>query len=180
MNRRILVLAYPGTGKTYIADNYADVSDIEFQHYRYDYGEYKNLPIEQLKGRTDIRTPRPEWPNNFFKFLEEELEKRECVFVPMATSIFPILDYLSNVKNVRVILAIQSADSLNSVIETFKGRENSSEFIERRKNDFIKFHKLIKELSYEKVYIQHNEFLIDALNKVGIAFANGKGFKNYL
>lgn len=54
MDKHILVLAYPGTGKTYIADNYEDVSDIEFQHYRYDYGNYKNLPLEQLKGRTNI------------------------------------------------------------------------------------------------------------------------------
>ena len=41
MDKHILVLTYPGTGKTYIADNYEDVSDIEFQHYRYDYGNYK-------------------------------------------------------------------------------------------------------------------------------------------
>lgn len=180
MDKKILVLAYPGTGKTYIADNYADVSDIEFQHYRYDYGEYSNLPLEKLKGRTDIRTQKKEWPNNFFKFLEEELEKTKCVFVPMSTSIFPILDYLANEKNVRIIFAIQSEDSLSSMTKTYKQRGNSEEFIERRKNDFIKFHNLIKEFNFEKVYIQQNEFLIDALNKLGIKFKKGTGFKNYL
>ena len=180
MDKKILVLAYPGTGKTYIADNYADVSDIEFQHYRYDYGEYKNLPLEKLKGRTDIRTPKKEWPNNFFKFLEEELGKRKCVFVPLSTSIFPILDYLAFEKNIRIIFAIQSKESLNSMLETFKQRGNSEEFVERRKNDFIKFHNLIKDFDFEKVYIQQNEFLIDALNKIGIYFRKGKGFKNYL
>ena len=102
MDKHILVLAYPGTGKTYIADNYEDVSDIEFQHYRYDYGNYKNLPLEQLKGRTDIRKPKEDWPTNFFNFLEKELEERKCVFIPMATSIFPFLDYLANEKNIRI------------------------------------------------------------------------------
>ena len=179
MDKHILVLAYPGTGKTYIADNYEDVSDIEFQHYRYDYGKYKDLPLEQLKGRTDIRTQKKEWPNNFFNFLEKELEDKKCVFVPMATSIFPILNHLSKEKNIRIIFAIQSEDSLNSMIETFQQRGNSKEFIERRKGDFIKFHKLIKELDYEKVYIEQSEFLIDALNKIGINFKQGKGFKNY-
>ena len=43
-----------------------------------------------------------------------------------------------------------------------------------------KLHNLIKELDYEKVYIQQNEFLIDALNKIGINFKEGKGFKNYI
>ena len=179
MDKSILVLAYPGSGKTFVAENYKDVSDIEFQHFRYDYGEYKNLPLEQLKGRTDIRTLNPEWPNNFFAFLEKELEKRKCVFVPMATSIFPILDKLEKEKNVRIIFAIQSEDSLDFMIETFKQRGNSEEFIERRKNDFIKFHNLIKELSYEKLYIQKDEYLLDALNKKGIKFEPGVGYKNY-
>ena len=180
MDKKILVLAYPGTGKTYIADNYADVSDIEFQHYRYDYGKYKNLPLEQLKGRVDIRKSNPKWPNNFYEFLEDELEKRKCVFVPMATSIFPILDYLANEKNVRIIFAIQSKDSLNSMIEKFKQRGNSEEFIERRKEDFVKFHKLINEFNYEKFYIKKGEYLIDVLNKNGFNFDAGKGFKNYI
>ena len=180
MKKSILVLAYPGSGKTFIAENYKDVSDIEFQHFRYDYGKYKDLPMEQLKGRTDIRTPNPMWPDNFFKFLEEELEKRKCVFVPMASSIFPILDYLANKKNVRIIFAIQSKDSLDSMIETFKQRGNSEEFIERRKNDFIKFHKLINDFDYEKFYIQKGEYLLDALKKNGIKLNVGKGFKNYI
>jgi len=180
MDKSILVLAYPGSGKTFMAENYKDVSDLEFQHFRYDYGKYKNLPLEQLKGRSDIRKSNPEWPNNFFKFLENELEKRKCVFVPMATSLFPILDYLANEKNVRIIFVIQSEDSLESMIETFKQRGNSKEFIERRKNDFIKFHKLIKELPYEKFYLQQNEYLLDALKKNGIQFDVGKGFKNYI
>ena len=112
MDKHILVLAYPGTGKTYIADNYEDVSDIEFQHYRYDYGKYKDLPLEQLKGRTDIRTQKKEWPNNFFNFLEKELEDKKCVFVPMATSIFPILNHLSKEKNIRIreLYSAMSAD----------------------------------------------------------------------
>ena len=97
----------------------------------------------------------------------------------MATSIFPILNHLSKEKNIRIIFAIQSEDSLNSMIETFQQRGNSKKFIERRKGDFIKFHNLIKELDYEKVYIEQSEFLIDALNKIGINFKQGKGFKNY-
>ena len=98
----------------------------------------------------------------------------------MATSIFPILNHLSKEQNIRIIFAIQSEDSLNSMIETFQQRGNSKEFIERRKGDFIKFHNLIKELDYEKVYIEQSEFLIDALNKIGINFKQGKGFKNYI
>ena len=94
MNQKILVLAYPGAGKTFLAENYKNVSDLEFQHYRWDYGENKNLPLEQLKG-CDKKSVKPEWPENFFKLLEEETSKTEIVLVPMATSLFPILDNLA-------------------------------------------------------------------------------------
>ena len=33
IKEKVLVLAYPGAGKSYLADNYKDVSDFEFQHY---------------------------------------------------------------------------------------------------------------------------------------------------
>ena len=179
MSEKILVLAYPGTGKTYIAENYSDVSDLEFQHYRYDYGKYSNLPLEQLKGRTDIRKPRPEWPNNFFKFLEEELEKQQCVLVPFATSLLPILDYLAN-KNIRIIFAIPNKTCFEYLENLYKLRGNSLEFIERRKNDFLKAHEIISSNKYEKIYLNKGEYLLDGLNKIGINFKKGKGFKNYI
>ncbi len=95
MKDKVLVLAYPGSGKTYIADNYKNVSDLEFQHFRWDYGENKNLPMEKLKGCKQ-KSVRPEWPENFFKYMEEVIETCDVTLVPMATSIFPILDKLSS------------------------------------------------------------------------------------
>ena len=94
MKQRVLVLAYPGAGKTYLAENFKNVSDLEFQHYRWDYGKYKDLPLEQLKGITQ-KSVKPEWPDNFFKLLEEETNKTEVVLVPMASSLFAILDHLA-------------------------------------------------------------------------------------
>lgn len=180
MKQKVLVLAYPGSGKSYLADNYKNVSDFEFQHYRYDYGEYKNLPLEQLKGRTEIRTIRPDWPTNFFKALDEEIKNREVVLVPFATSLLEILDYLESVNDVRIIFAIQKRDSFAQLAESFRKRNNSEEFIERRRNDFEKCHNIISDSKYEKVYIEDGEFLFDALSKIGVKFSKGKGFRNYI
>jgi adenylate kinase family enzyme len=177
---KILVLAYPGSGKTYLADNFQDVSDFEFQHYRYDYGEYKHLPLEQLKGRTEIRTDNPNWPENFFIALDKEIKKRRIVLVPFATSLLEILKYLEKTNSVRIIFAIQDRNLLEKLIEGFKSRGNSEEFIERRRNDFQKCHEIILNSRFEKVYITENEFLHDALKKIGIKFEKGKGFKNYI
>jgi len=180
MEQKILVLAYPGSGKTYLADHYKNVSDFEFQHYRYDYGEYKHLPLEQLKGRTEIRTKNLDWPNNFFKALDSELQKGIIVVVPFATSLLDILDYLEESNGVRIIFAIQDAKSLEGLLESFKNRGNSEEFIERRRNDFQKCHDVIAKSKFEKVYINENEYLSDALLKIGIKLEEGKGIKNYV
>jgi hypothetical protein len=180
MSEKILVLTYPGSGKTYLSDNYKNVCDFEFQHYRYDYGEYKHLPLEQLKGRTDIRTIKPDWPNNFFKALDIELQKGRIVLVPFATSLLEVLDYLETSKGVRIIFAIQAKESLENVFQNFRNRGNSEEFIERRRNDFEKCHEVISKSKFEKVYINENEFLSDALSRVGIEFEKGVGIRNYI
>jgi hypothetical protein len=180
MEQKILVLAYPGSGKTYLVDNYRNVSDFEFQHYRYDYGEYKHLPLEQLKGRTEIRTNNPDWPNNFFKALDKELQNERIVLVPFATSLLEILDYLEISNDVRIIFAIQNKNSLENLLRSYRNRGNSQEFIERRKNDFQKCHDIIANSKFEKVYIKDNEFLSDALSSIGVKFVNGKGVKNYI
>lgn len=180
VKNKILVLAYPGSGKTYLADNYKNISDFEFQHYRYDYGEHKHLPLEQLKGRTEIRTNNPEWPNNFFKALDIELKKGRIVLVPFATSLLEILDYLETSSGVRIIFAIQNKDTFEQLAESFRSRGNSEEFIERRRNDFQKCHDLIANSKFEKVYINNNEFLSEALSRIGVQFEKGQGVKNYI
>lgn len=179
MKHKILVLAYPGSGKTYLADHYKNISDFEFQHYRYDYGEKKHLPLEQLKGRTDIRTNNPGWPQNFFKALDNELENGRIVLVPFATSLLEILDYLEKSRETRIIFAIQNKDSFEQLEKNFRNRGNSEEFIERRKNDFYKCHDLIASSKFEKVYIGNKEYLSDALSKIGLEFQEGQGVKNY-
>lgn len=179
MEQKILVFAYPASGKTFVADNYAGVSDFEFQHYRYDYGEHKDLPLEKLKGRIDWRVQRKEWPENFFVALEQELEKQDVVLVPFDIDIFPILDYLEKQKNVRIIFAIRCRDSFDFIEECFKKRGNSQQFIDRRREDFLYWHDIIDKSPYEKLYIKRNEYLNDALIKAGVNLKAGKGTKNY-
>lgn len=180
MDEKILVLAYPGSGKTYLAENYENISDFEFQHFRYDYGKYKHLPLEQLKGRTEIRTKNKERPNNFFLALEEELKKGRIVLVSFVTSLLEILDCLEQSSKTRIIFAIQDKNTFEQLAQKFRNRGNSEVFIERRRNDFQKCHAIICDSKFEKIYIDENEFLSDALLKHNIELKKGKGVKNYL
>lgn len=180
MEKKILVLAYPGSGKTYIADHFKNTSDFEFQHYRYDYGEYKHLPLEQLKGRTDIRTNNPDWPKNFFSALDRELQTGRIVLIPFATSLLDILDYLEKSRKIRIIFAIQNENSFEKLADSFRKRGNSEEFIERRRGDFEKCHQIIASSRFEKVYINDDDFLSDVLLKISVNLEKGLGIKNYI
>ena len=102
MKEKFLILAYPGLGKSWVAEHYKNVSDFEFQHYRYDYGQYKNLPLEQLKGKTSLRTPNSEWPQNFFAALNSEIENVDIVMVPFSTTVINNLNLLN--KMVKIII----------------------------------------------------------------------------
>lgn len=179
MKQKILVLAYPGSGKTFLAENFENVSDLEFQHYRWDYGEHKKLPLEKLKGRKDLRTNNPDWPNNFFKLLDEELNKNNIILVPMATSLFERLEYLQS-QNVRIIFAIPTKEQFEKVLSIYQNRGNDKQFIEKRANDFKKFYDIVDKIKYEKVYINEDQFLYEALQGIGLKFIKGKGFKNYI
>ncbi len=176
MKQKILILAYPGTGKTFLAEHYSNVSDMEFQHYRWDYGEFKNLPLEELKGKKDFRKPNPAYPNNFFVDLKKEFNRSDIVLVPMATS---ILNEVSRLKDVRIILVIKEKEAFDDLIKIYKARNNSEEFIISRTNDFEKFYDIVKNSSYEKIFLNKDEHLSQAIQKIGLKLIEGKGYKNY-
>ena len=179
MKEKVLVLAYPGSGKTYLADNFKDVCDFEHQHYRYDYVEFKHLSLEQLKGNSAMRKDNPGWPNNFFKALDEELEKVRIVLIPFASSLIDVLEFLEKSDDIRAIFAIQDKDTFEDLANNFRQRGSSEEFIERRRKDFQKCHEIIANSKYEKAYIHRGEHLYDALTRLGIKLEKGKGYKNY-
>jgi hypothetical protein len=61
MKKKILVLAYPGIGKTYTAEHYENVIDFEQQFYTYVYDDdIKRLPLDQIKLSGKTKRPNPE------------------------------------------------------------------------------------------------------------------------
>lgn len=64
-------------------------------------------------------------------------------------------------------------------LKCLKKRGNDDAFIESRKKDFLKFHDIVENTNFEKLYINKNEHLLDALVRIGINLKKGKGYKNY-
>jgi len=182
MNEKILVLAYPGLGKTFTADHYANISDFEQQFYTYIYDDaVKNLPLEQIKSDMSKKTPNPDWPNNFIKGIGEELEKGKIVITTLIPKVYKALCVDTQYENTRIILVVFDKDNFEELADRFRARGNAEEFIERRRKDFpVVLEQFENAKNVEKVIAKSGEYLADALISHGIKLIPGKGSKNYL
>jgi len=199
---KTLVLAYPGTGKTFAAENFENVFDFEQQHYISIYDEdIRHLPLEQIKGAVGRRKPNPDWPQNFTRGISDVFADGRVVITTFVPSVFeaifqtaeivekklgsagcviPISKFITTFKGVRIILAVFDKNSFAELAERFRARGNTEEFIERRRLDFAEVHKLFEEAEgIEKVIIQSGSYLADALVQHGINLVPGTGQKNY-
>ena len=182
MNPKILVLAYPGIGKTYMADNYENVIDFEQQHFISIYDEdIRHLPLEQIKGQTSKRKPNPDWPQNYVEGIRQELETGRIVITTFIPATYKALCEDAQYENVRIILAVFDPNSFEELAQRYRERNNTEEFIERRRADFPTSIKLFEEApKVEKVVVKAGEYLADALINHGIELNGGRGFKNYI
>ena len=139
MKEKILVLVYPGLGKTYTAENFANVIDFEQQFYTYIYDDsVKHLPLEQIKSDASKKTPNPEWPDNFIKGIDGALENNEIVITTFTPKVYDALCVGTHRENTRTILVFFDRDNFDELADRYRARGNTEEFIDRRKVDFQK------------------------------------------
>lgn len=176
-NRKIVILAYPGTGKTVTSQKLINVIDFEHQDYRYIYDEsIRHLPLEQRKGSSNLRKDNPDWPNNFINAAVDLLNQGKILISPFVETVFRAFDndmFRNKASDVRIIIACPTEDSFNEIIERYKSRGNSEQFIQRRIQEFPIILKLFNSIKkYEKISISSGQYLIDALEEYGIKFSD--------
>ena len=65
----------------------------------------------------------------------------------MSTSIIKLLDKISS-HGIKVLFAIHNPEAFDELIETYKQRGNSAEFIKSRQEDFRKFYEITQKIKY--------------------------------
>ncbi len=174
-NKKNLILAYMGTGKTELEHQYKNVIDLDFQDYKYIYDEsIRQLPLEQRKGQTSLRTENPNYPDNFINAVLTELEEDKIVVSPFIGHVFKAIDsdaFKKNAKDIRIILAFPMPNNFEEYVDRFRKRGNGEEFILRRRKEFTSLVDLFNNASneeYEKIIIKPNQYLSEALIEYGI------------
>jgi len=177
----ILVLAYPGTGKTYTASNFENVMDFEQQFYTYVYDDnIKHLPLEQIKNSMTTKRPNPQWPTPFVKDLGEELPKNEIVIATFTPQVYEAVRD-ANYPNTKIILAVFDQNNFEELADRFRARGNTEEFVDRRRVDFPVANEIFDNAEgVDKIVIRSGKYLADALTEYGLELRPGEGKKNYL
>jgi len=176
MAERTLIIAYAGTGKSYLQKYYSNVVDHNFIDYRFTYDEsVRHLPVAELgrRGENDkLRTLNPEWPSNFIKVALVELDKGNIVmssFVPAVYEALNSNEFKENAGNTRIFLVCPKFDCWDEYEARFRARNSDDAFVDRKKAEFPILMALFqKAKGFEKITMKQGQFLSEVLIKHGI------------
>lgn len=152
----IIICAFAGLGKTYLAQKYENIIDFDIGQFRYkNYG--KTIEEQERQKATSHREKNEEYPNNYLSALKEVMKKDNIVFLPADLE---IRDMLLKEK-IKFVFIMPSVDSKEELVSRYKKRGNNEMFIKRAITDLENWSKLT--YNYKKVVLPKNKYLEDYL-----------------
>jgi len=125
----LIISGFAGIGKTTLSKKIGNILDLESSKFKWILpDDMKQLNNEEGKGLT-IRNLNPDWPENYITTIYSQLENPdiEAIFISPSDE---ILDRLT-VDGVKFIIVYPSLDSKSDMLERYKDRNNSVEFVHK-------------------------------------------------
>ena len=152
-----LVLAYAGTGKSYLANKYENVVDLDSGDYKW-IGKRKDIPYYE-------RPLNPEFPQNYLNAIFDLLKTTDKIILISSHR----TDIMEAIGVANPLLVYPQRDLLDEYTKRWRERGNSEEFIKTR---VAEFHTILDRAdsfkNLEKIYLKSGEFLDTALVKHGL------------
>jgi len=177
--QNILILAGSGTGKTYAAEHYKNLADIDTIDYMFKYNKkrYGELSSEELKNLVNGWIANPdEYPKGSVKkkgftgavnlyFGIKKAMKENIALIPLIPETFKGLP--SAFKKARIILVFPEKEIFDEYAERFRARGNDENFIKVREKDHHAVWELLEtEHGIETIILKKGEYLTDALTAI--------------
>ncbi|MBO4569999.1 MAG: hypothetical protein J5689_02145 [Clostridia bacterium] len=159
----IIISGFGGVGKTYLAQKYKNVCDLESGPYKYDYRHVHKKSFEKLKGESG-RKRRGDWPENYINAINEAIKKYDIVCVRYNGD--ESVDFYDTY-DLNYIVCYPTKSAYKNYLKRFKERGNSDEWIEKNKKYFDVTYNRCKKFNGKKILLHNNETLEDALIKRG-------------
>lgn len=160
----MIIAAYAGVGKTYLANYRKDILDMEVRPFKYDFPEGEGL-LENDKGG-DQYSLVSGWERNYLNALKRQLNFQRHILIPTD---FNVLDLLDEEHVFYVIVYPENSEANRREYERrFKARGNSDEFVEMFSELF--WNMVLKGCSNRvrglQMELGPEEYLFDVISKI--------------
>lgn len=160
MEKGIIIAGFATCGKSTLGKKYRNVIDLESSNYKFNKNKFNNIPSEERKGTK--RKMNKDWPNNYYKAINEAVKKYDVVLVQLKPEHF---DYFDK-NNIKYSIAYPNINDWEEVKKKCINRGNNENFIIKLKKVFIPYYKDSLNRNYEKLYIiNKNKTLEDCLKE---------------
>lgn len=153
IDNSIILYAFPGSGKTYLAEKYPDqVIDLESSDFQWiDIGE------EELRGTDRIKNP--EWPYNYHKAIDDALGKYKFILAAHEGTVY------AERQGYRYWFVYPSLNRKEEYLQRLIDRGNPSSFVNLIKNNYEKWIEgMMKNKNVEKTFEIYTGYLTDAIS----------------
>lgn len=151
MGKGIIISAFATCGKTYLANKYKNVIDMESSNYKFDNSKLEDIPTEERKGT--VRPSNPNWPQNYYDAIIEATNNYDIVLVQLKPEHF---DYFDK-NNIKYSIAYPNLNNFDEIRRRCVARGNNEQFIKRLGEVIEPFYKDAMNRPYEKLYILNNK-----------------------
>ena len=159
MKKGILIAGYAGIGKTTLAKKYKNVIDLESSTFKYNYSEEEKSLSEKKKG-LDNRKFNCDFPNNYYKAIEDAILKYDFILIQGHPRYF---DYLDS-KKIEFWVVYPEKETLEKAYkERFVNRGNNEEYIDKVINGFEAMLAGFEKSKSKKIVLEGDETLEDYL-----------------
>lgn len=157
----IIISAMAGVGKTYLAEKYANVIDLESSYFKYKNQPTNKTDMEKAKGNKN-RIPNEKYPKNYIDAILEAQKKYDIVLVRMNANME--IDFY-DIYNIKYAFCCPTKSAYASYEKRFKERGNSDEWIAKNKKYFLVAYQRCKNFKGKKIILHKDEYLETALLK---------------
>ena len=163
--RPITISAWICAGKTYLTNNYKNVTELPSGDYKYILTEEQKAVVNKESLKSTVRAINPAWPQNYYDAILAEQNKGEYDIILIA----PCMPF-EEMRNYGIdfILAYPDPSCKEEYKRRARARGANEDFVKRVETKIESDFEEFLQQPNEKIIIQQGEYLEDALIRVGI------------
>jgi hypothetical protein len=159
----IIISGFAGIGKSTLAAKNPRILDLESSKYKWLTEGFETLNSEERKGLT-ARHMNPEWPENYLKeiLLNQHNKDIDFIFISPSEEALNELE----IAGIDFIIAHPSLEAKNEMLQRYRDRNNSEEFIHKMDTMYEKILKALSKRKQRKFILGPGEYLTDVISKL--------------